>query len=58
MSNEEIIEEIYTVVHQNNVLDDFSEQVNHLFKFGEKKPLYDIVNDVYNNFVKQGLIKE
>lgn len=58
MSNEEILEEIYTVVRDNNVLDSFSEQVNRLLKFGEKKPLYEIVNDVYYKFLKEGLIKE
>lgn len=58
MSNEEILEEIYSTVRENNMLDSFSEQVNKLMKFGEKKPLYEIVNDVYYKFLKEGLIKE
>lgn len=58
MSNEEILEEIYSTVRENNVLDSFSEQVNKIMKFGEKKPLYDIVNEVYHKFLKEGLIKE
>lgn len=58
MSNEEILEEIYTIVRENDVLEPFSNQVNHLFKFGEKKPLYDIVNEVYHKFLNEGLIKE
>ena len=58
MTNEEILEEIYFVVRQNNVLDSFSDQVNHLLKFGDKKPLYEIVNDVYYKFIDEGLIKE
>lgn len=58
MTNEEILEEIYVVVRQNNVLDSFSDQVNQLLKFGEKKHLYDVVNEVYYKFIKEGLIKE
>ena len=58
MTNEEILEEIYFVVRQNNVLDSFSDQVNHLFKFGEKKNMYEIVNEVYYKFITEGLIKE
>ena len=58
MTNEEILEEIYTIVRNNDVLDKFAEQVNSSLKFGEKKRIYDIVNDVYYQFVKEGLIKE
>lgn len=50
MTNEEILEEIYVVVRQNNVLDSFSDQVNQLLKFGEKKHLYDVVNKVKISF--------
>jgi hypothetical protein len=58
MTNEDILEEIYFVVRQNDVLDSFSEQVNRLLKFGEKKHLYEVVNEVYYKFIKEGLIKE
>lgn len=58
MTNEDILEEIYFVVRQNDVLDSFSEQVNRLLKFGDKKTIYEIVNEVYYKFVDEGLIKE
>jgi len=58
MTNEDILEEIYFVVRQNDVLDSFSEQVNRLLKFGDKKTIYEIVNEVYYKFVNEGLIKE
>lgn len=58
MTNEEILEEIYCVVRQNNVLDSFSDQVNRIMKFGEKKTMYEIVNEVYYKFIREGLIKE
>lgn len=58
MTNEEILEEIYSVVRQNNVLDSFSDQVNRIMKFGEKKTMYEIVNEVYYKFIREGLIKE
>lgn len=58
MTNEEILEEIYFVVRQNNVLDSFSDQVNRIMKFGEKKTMYEIVNEVYYKFIREGLIKE
>lgn len=58
MTNEEILEEIYSSVHQHDVLDEFSNEVNHLMKFGEKKTIYEIVSDVYYSFIKKGIIKE
>jgi len=58
MTNEEILEEIYSVVRKNNALDSFSNEVTNLVKFGEKKHLYDIVNDVYYKFLREGIIKE
>ena len=58
MSNEEILEEIYTEVRENNVLDEFSEEVNKAIKSTNQKTLYDIVGEIYYNFIKKGLIKE
>lgn len=58
MTNEEILEEMYTVVHQNKVLEMFTEKVNLAMKFGDKKPMYEIVSQIYYEFLKQGLIKE
>jgi len=57
MSNEEILEEIYTEVRQNNVLDEFSEEVNKVVKSTNQRTLYDIVSEIYYNFIKKGLIK-
>jgi len=57
MSNEEILEEIYTEVRQNNVLDEFSEEVNKVVKSTNQRTLYDIVGEIYYNFIKKGLIK-
>jgi len=58
MTNEEILEEIYSIVRKNNALDLFSNEVTKLSKFGDKKPLYEIVNDVYYKFLREGIIKE
>jgi len=58
MSNEEILEEIYITVRNNNVLDQFSEEVNKAFKSTNQKTLYDVVNEIYYKYINQGIIKE
>ena len=57
MSNEEILEEIYFDVRKNNVLDEFSDEVNKVIKSTNQRTLYDIVSEIYYNFISKGLIK-
>lgn len=58
MSNEEILEEIYFVVHKHNLLDVFTNEVNRVKNIEGKKTIYEVVNDVYHNFVSEGVIKD
>ena len=48
---EEILEEIYLSVRQNNVLDEFTEEVNKISKSTNQRNLYDIVNEIYFKFI-------
>lgn len=58
MSNEEILEEIYFEVHRHDLLDVFTNEVNRIKKTENKKTIYEIVTDVYHNFLKEGIIKD
>lgn len=58
MSNEEIVEEIYNTVYQNNLMTIFSDEVSNIMRNENRTNLYEIVNEVYFKYVKNGLIKE
>lgn len=58
MTNEEIVEEIYNTVYQNNLMETFRDEISNIMKNGKNGNLYEIVNEVYFRYVKSGLIKE
>lgn len=55
MSNEEILEEIYVLVHKFGVFNEFMTEVNNLLQ-NKKYKLYDAVNVTYNDFISKGII--
>ena len=55
MSNEEILEEIYVLVHKFGVFNEFMTEVNNLLQ-NKKYKLYDAVNETYNDFISKGII--
>jgi len=58
MSNEEILEEIYTTVRENNLLEEFSEEVNKTLSKTGQKNIYEVVNEIYYRFISEGILKE
>jgi hypothetical protein len=57
MSNEEHVEEMYYFAHISGVFQEFSNEVTKLKKNDPKKNLSEIVENVFDDFIKEGLIQ-
>lgn len=57
MSNEEHVEEMYYFAHLSGVFNEFSNEVTRLKNDNPKKYFSDIVEDVFEEFVNEGLIQ-
>jgi hypothetical protein len=56
MLNEELVEEMYWLAHNSNVFDEFGKKIiNELNKY-PKLHRYEIIEQVFNDFVKDGAI--
>jgi hypothetical protein len=56
MSNEEHVEEMYYFAHISGVFKEFSNEVTRIKTNEPKKNLSEVVEDVFNEFVTEGLI--
>jgi hypothetical protein len=57
MSNEEHVEEMYYFAHLSGVFKEFSDEVTKLRNNDPKKHFSEVVEDVFDNFVNEGLIQ-
>jgi hypothetical protein len=57
MSNEEHVEEMYYFSHLSGVFKEFSDEVTKLRNNDPKKHFSEVVEDVFDNFVNEGLIQ-
>ena len=58
MSNEEHVEEMYYFAHLSGVFKEFSDEVTKLRNNDPKKHFSEVVGDVFDKFVNEGLIQE
>jgi hypothetical protein len=56
MSNEEHVEEMYYFAHLSGVFSQFSEKITNAKKNTSNKSICEITEEVFDEFVKQGLI--
>jgi len=56
MSNEEHVEEMYYFSHISGVFKEFSNEVIRIKNNDPKKNFSEVVQDVFDEFVKEGLI--
>ena len=56
MSNEEHVEEMYYFAHISGVFKEFSNEVIRIKNNDPKKNFSEVVQDVFDEFVKEGLI--
>jgi hypothetical protein len=57
MSNEEHVEEMYYFAHISGVFKEFSNEVNKFRNNDPKKHFLEVVENVFDNFVNEGLIQ-
>jgi hypothetical protein len=57
MSNEEHVEEMYYFAHLSGVFKEFSNEVTKLKSNDPKKNFSEVVQDVFEEFVNEGLIQ-
>lgn len=57
MSNEKHIEEMYYFAHISGVFREFSNEVNRIKNNTPEINFYEVVEDVFNEFVNEGLIE-
>lgn len=55
MTNEEILEELYSIAYSSGVFKQFSESVNLLLK-NDGFSIHDAASKVYFEFIEKGLI--
>ena len=58
MSNEQIMEEQFHFAYLSGVLKEFSEEISKITEKKTNKTLYEISDDIFNRFIKEGLIDE
>jgi hypothetical protein len=56
MSNEEHVEEMYYFAHISGVFKEFSNEVTRIKNNDPKKNFSEVVQDVFDEFVNEGLI--
>jgi hypothetical protein len=56
MTNEEYIEEILIVAHQQGVRDEILNQVDKVMKQNYSKSFYEVIHEVFYNLVREGKI--
>ena len=57
MSNDEHVEEMYYFSHISGVFKEFSDEVNKFKKNNPKKDFSEVVENVFDDFIKEGLIQ-
>jgi hypothetical protein len=57
MSNEEHVEEMYYFAHLSGVFKEFSDEVTKFRNNDPKKLFSEVVEDVFDKFVNEGLIQ-
>ena len=57
MSNEEHVEEMYYFAHLSGVFKEFSNEVTRIKNIAPKRTFSEVVEDVFNKFVNEGLIQ-
>lgn len=57
MSNEEHVEEMYYFAHISGVFREFSNEVTKIRNNDPKRDFSEVVEDVFNEFVNEGLIE-
>ena len=57
MSNEEHVEEMYYFAHISGVFKQFSNEVIRIKNITPKRTFSEVVEDVFNKFVNEGLIQ-
>lgn len=57
MSNEEHVEEMYYFAHISGVFREFSNEVTKIKNNDPKRDFLEVVEDVFNEFVNEGLIE-
>ena len=57
MSNEEHVEEMYYFAHISGVFKEFSNEVTRIKNNNPKKEFSAVVEDVFDEFVREGLIQ-
>jgi hypothetical protein len=57
MSNEEHVEEMYYFAHLSGVFKQFSNEVTRIKNNTPKRNFSEVVEDVFNEFVTEGLIQ-
>lgn len=57
MSNEEHVEEMYYFAHISGVFREFSNEVTKIRNNNPKRDFSEVVEDVFNEFVNEGLIE-
>lgn len=57
MSNEEHVEEMYYFAHISGVFREFSNEVTKIRNNAPKRDFSEVVEDVFNEFVNEGLIE-
>lgn len=57
MSNEEHVEEMYYFAHISGVFREFSNEVTKIKNNVPKRDFSEVVEDVFNEFVNEGLIE-
>lgn len=57
MSNEEHVEEMYYFAHISGVFREFSNEVTKIRNNTPKRDFSEVVEDVFNEFVNEGLIE-
>ena len=57
MSNEEHVEEMYYFAHISGVFREFSNEVTKIINNATKRDFSEVVEDVFNEFVNEGLIE-
>ena len=57
MSNEEHVEEMYYFAHISGVFKQFSNEVTRIKNITPKRTFSEVVEDVLNKFVNEGLIQ-
>lgn len=56
MTNEEHVEEMFYLAHYSGVFTKFSNEVNLCKENSLRRCSYEVIEDVFNRFVSQGLI--